>query len=62
MVPRGEDYHFVKIREKRKEVEVGDLLGFTLRSAGNVECDEVGGFEHFIHRVAGARVAQRQFG
>jgi hypothetical protein len=38
MVPRGDrEFRFVEIRDKRKEVEVGDVLGFTLRSAGNVE-------------------------
>jgi serine/threonine protein kinase len=37
MIPSGGKYAFVPIHQKTRELEVGDLVGFTLRSAGDVQ-------------------------
>jgi flavodoxin len=37
MVPQGDDFRILPIRDRQKQVAIGDYLGFTLRNAGDIE-------------------------
>jgi tRNA A-37 threonylcarbamoyl transferase component Bud32 len=37
MVPEGKNFRIVSIRDRKQEVVLGDFLGFTLRTAGDVD-------------------------